>query len=60
MTTPGYDPLQDAIINERRQRQTDQNIYRMQRDAAPQPILPPNNNPASGSTFGRICPAWGC
>jgi hypothetical protein len=56
LTPPRYDPAQNAIINERRQRQFDQN---MMRNAAPvpAPILPPTYRP---STPGQICPSWGC
>jgi hypothetical protein len=56
LTPPRYDALEQAIASERRQRQMDQNLYRMQRDSAQPLILPPVVNPP----LGRICPSWGC
>jgi hypothetical protein len=56
LTPPVYDPAQEAIAAERRQRALDNNLTRMQRDAVQPPIMPPVINPPNG----RICPAWGC
>jgi hypothetical protein len=56
ITPPRYNPAKNAIIDERRQRQFDQN---MMRNAAPvpAPIMPPTYRP---SIPGQICPSWGC
>ena len=56
ITPPTYDPAQEAIAADRRQRALDDNLTRMQRDAVTPPIMPPVVNPPNG----RICPQWGC
>jgi hypothetical protein len=56
ITPPRYDPAQNAIINERRQRQFDTNIMR-NTAPVPAPIMPPTYRP---SIPGQICPSWGC
>jgi hypothetical protein len=56
ITPPTYDPAQEAIAADRRQRDLDNNLYRMQRDSVAPPIMPPVINPP----YGRICPSWGC
>lgn len=56
ITPPTYDPAQEAIASDRRQRALDDNLNRIQRDTATPPIMPPVLNPPNG----RICPAWGC
>lgn len=57
VTPPRYDAAGQAIAAERRQRQVDDNLFRLQRQTPVQPILPPVVNPPSP---GQICPSWGC
>lgn len=56
ITPPRYDPAQNAIIDDRRQRQFDQNMMR-NAVPVPAPIMPPTYRP---SVPGQICPSWGC
>lgn len=57
VTPPRYDAAGQALAAERRQRQVDDNLLRLQRQTPVQPILPPVVNPPMP---GQICPSWGC